>query len=110
MEAADGAVTYYRLRDVAFAVKGTAAAFDVSWDNGVVLTVGGTYTAEAVTDSNMSPAAVETTLSAQVDGQTVEVPAALLNPGNYCVTAEGLATLLGATVTVTDGVLNNATK
>ena len=50
------------------------------------------------------------TLSAQVDGQTVEVPAALLNPGNYCVTAEGLATLLGATVTVTDGVLNIATK
>ena len=110
VEAADGAVTYYRLRDIAFAVKGTAAAFDVSWDNGVVLTVGGTYTAEAVTDSNMPPAAVETTLSAQVDGQTVEVPAALLSPGNYCVTAEGLATLLGATVTVTDGVLNIATK
>ena len=110
VEAADGTVTYYRLRDIAFAVKGTAAAFDVSWDNGVVLTVGGTYTAEAVTDSSMSPAAVETTLSAQVDGQTVEVPAVLLNPGNYCVTAEGLATLLGATVTVTDGVLNIATK
>ena len=110
VEAADGTVTYYRLRDIAFAVKDTAAAFDVSWDNGVVLTVGGTYTAEAVTDSSMSPAAVETTLSAQVDGQTVEVPAVLLNPGNYCVTAEGLATLLGATVTVTDGILNIATK
>ena len=110
VEAADGTVTYYRLRDIAFAVKDTAAAFDVSWDNGVVLTVGGTYTAEAVTDSSMSPAAVETTLSAQVDGQTVEVPAVLLNPGNYCVTAEGLATLLGATVTVTDGVLNITTK
>ena len=110
VEAADGTVTYYRLRDIAFAVKGTAAAFDVSWDNGVVLTMGGTYTTEAVTDSNMSPTAVETTLSAQVGGQTVEVPAALMSPGNYCVTAEGLATLLGATVTVTDGVLNIATK
>ena len=110
VEAADGTVTYYRLRDIAFAVKGTAAAFDVSWDNSVVLTMGGTYTAEAVTDSNMSPTAVETTLSAQVGGQTVEVPAALMSPGNYCVTAEGLATLLGATVTVTDGVLNIATK
>ena len=110
VEAADGTVTYYRLRDIAFAVKGTAAAFDVAWDNGVVLTVGGTYTAEAVADSNMSPTAVETTLSAQVDGQTVEVPAALMSPGNYCVTAEGLAALLGATVTVTDGVLNIATK
>ena len=110
VEAADGTVTYYRLRDIAFAVKGTAAAFDVAWDNGVVLTVGGTYTAEAVADSNMSPTAVETTLSAQVDGQTVEVPAALMSPGNYCVTAEGLASLLGATVTVTDGVLNIATK
>ena len=110
VEAADGTVTYYRLRDIAFAVKGTAAAFDVAWDNGVVLTVGGTYTAEAVADSNMSPTAVETTLSAQVDGQTVEVPAALMSPGNYCVTAEGLAALLGAAVTVTDGVLNIATK
>ncbi|MGN8967919.1 bifunctional metallophosphatase/5'-nucleotidase [Intestinimonas sp. HCP28S3_D6] len=110
VEAADGTVTYYRLRDIAFAVKGTAAAFDVSWDNGVVLTVGGTYTAEAVADSNMSPTAVETTLSAQVGDETVEVPAALMSPGNYCVTAEGLATLLGATVTVTDGILNIATK
>ena len=45
-----------------------------------------------------------------MDGQTVEVPAALMSPGNYCVTAEGLAALLGATVTVTDGVLNIATK
>ena len=63
------------------------AAFDVSWDNGVVLTMGGTYTTEAVTDSNMSPTAVETTLSAQVGGQTVEVPAVLMSPGNYCVTA-----------------------
>ena len=110
VEAADGTVTYYRLRDIAFAVKGTAAAFDVSWDNGVVLTMGGTYAAEAVADSNMSPTAVETTLSAQVGGQTVEVPAVLMSPGNYCVTAEGLATLLGATVTVTDGILNIATK
>lgn len=110
VEAADSTVTYYRLRDIAFAVKGTAAAFNVSWDNGVVLTMGGTYAAEAVADSNMSPFAVETTLSARVGGQTVEVPAALMSPGNYCVTAEGLATLLDATVTVTDGVLNIATK
>ena len=102
---ASGDTSYFRLRDVAYALKDTAAAFDVSWDNGVVLTRGGAYTGEPVEDSTMPPAFSEVTLPVQVDGQTVEVPAVLMTPGNYCVTAEVLGTLLGVSVTVVDDVL-----
>ena len=106
---ASGDTSYFRLRDVAYALKDTAAAFDVSWDNGVVLTRGGAYTGEPVEDSTMPPAFSEVTLSVQVDGQTVEVPAVLMTPGNYCVTAEVLGTLLGVSVTVVDDVLTITT-
>ena len=106
---ASGDTSYFRLRDVAYALKDTAAAFDVSWDNGVVLTRGGAYAGEPVEDSTMPPAFSEVTLSVQVDGQTVEVPAVLMTPGNYCVTAEVLGTLLGVSVTVVDDVLTITT-
>ncbi len=106
---ASGDTSYFRLRDVAYALKDTAAAFDVSWDNGVVLTRGGAYAGEPVEDSTMPPAFSEVTLPVQVDGQTVEVPAVLMTPGNYCVTAEVLGTLLGVSVTVVDDVLTITT-
>ena len=57
----------------------------------------------------MPPAFSEVTLPVQVDGQTVEVPAVLMTPGNYCVTAEVLGTLLGVSVTVVDDVLTITT-
>ena len=106
---ASGDTSYFRLRDVAYALKDTAAAFDVSWDNGVVLTRGSAYAGGPVEDSTMPPAFSEVTLSVQVDGQTVEVPAVLMTPGNYCVTAEVLGTLLGVSVTVVDDVLTITT-
>ena len=106
---ASGDTSYFRLRDVAYALKDTAAAFDVSWNNGVVLTRGGAYAGEPVEDSTMPPAFSEVTLSVQVDGQTVEVPAVLMTPGNYCVTAEVLGPLLGVSVTVVDDVLTITT-
>ena len=106
---ASGDTSYFRLRDVAYALKDTAAAFDVSWDNGVVLTRGGAYAGGPVEDSTMPPAFSEATFTVQVDGQTVEVPAVLMTPGNYCVTAEVLATLLGVSVTVVDDVLTITT-
>lgn len=100
----DGAV-YYRLRDLAFALKDTSAAFNVEWNGQmVVITKGAAYTAEPIQDSPMSPAFMETTLSVLADGQ-VEVAAALMSPGYHCVTAEGLAALLGLSVTEADGVL-----
>ena len=39
----------------------------------------------------------------------VEVAAALMSPGYHCVTAEGLAALLGLSVTEADGVLTITT-
>ena len=104
-----GSTSCCRVRDIAYAVKDTAAAFGVSWDNGVVIAKGGAYTAEPIAASTMPPAVTETTLTAVVDGQTVEVPAAVMTPGNYCVTAEGLASLLGVSVALTDGVLTITT-
>ena len=104
----DGAV-YYRLRDLAFALKDTSAAFNVEWNGQmVVITKGAAYTAEPIQDSPMSPAFMETTLSVLADGQ-VEVAAALMSPGYHCVTAEGLAALLGLSVTEADGVLTITT-
>ncbi len=100
----DGAV-YYRLRDLAFALKDTSVAFNVEWNGQmVVITKGAAYTAEPIQDSPMSPAFMETTLSVLADGQ-VEVAAALMSPGYHCITAEGLAALLGLSVTEADGVL-----
>lgn len=104
----DGAV-YYRLRDLAFALKDTSVAFNVEWNGQmVVITKGAAYTAEPIQDSPMSPAFMETTLSVLADGQ-VEVAAALMSPGYHCVTAEGLAALLGLSVTEADGVLTITT-
>ena len=91
----DGAV-YYRLRDLAFALKDTSAAFNVEWNGQmVVITKGAAYTAEPIQDSAMSPAVTETTLSVLADGQ-VEVAAALMSPGYHCVTAEGLVLTITA--------------
>ena len=104
----DGAV-YYRLRDLAFALKDTSVAFNVEWNGQmVVITKGAAYTAEPIQDSPMSPAFMETTLSVLADGQ-VEVAAALMSPGYHCITAEGLAALLGLSVTEADGVLTITT-
>lgn len=50
-----GSITYYRLRDIAYAVKGTGAAFDIGWDNGVTITVGGSYDDEPIVMGNMPP-------------------------------------------------------
>lgn len=105
-----GSITYYRLRDIAYAVKGTGAAFDIGWDNGVTITVGGSYDDEPIVMGNMPPAVTETTLTVQVNGQAVEIPAAIVSPGHYCVTAEGLSTLLGFTVTQNDAAIDIATK
>ena len=101
----DGGATYYRLRDVACALKDTAAAFNVEWNGQVVVTKGAAYTVEPIENPAMIPAVTETTLSVLADGQSVEVSAALLSPGYHCVTAEGLAALLGLSVTEADGML-----
>ena len=109
----DAATTYYRLRDLAVALKDTPAAFNVDWDGKVVVTKGGTYEAAPLTESpfgKMPPAVVEVqTLTVTVDGAAVEV-SAFAAGGNYYITAEGLNTLLGTAAVENDGVLTLTTK
>lgn len=102
-------IRYYRLRDLAVALKGTAAAFNVEWDGQVVVTKGGEYTAEAL-EAHAADAAVEAvTITVTVDGAPVEVSALLIS-GNYYVTAAGLNALLGVTVETVGDVLTITTK
>ena len=83
--------TFYRLRDVAFAVKGTAQQFNVEWNNGVVITTNAAYTAAALAPAAAATGAAET-LALTVDGAAATTSAVLIN-GNYYVSAEFLATL-----------------
>ena len=100
---------FYRLRDLAVALKGTDAAFNVEWAAGqVVITKGGEYTAAALPMTENALGEASGMLTIQVDGQPVEVSTELYQ-NNYFVSAESLAALLGVTASVSDGVLTIAT-
>ena len=102
-------IRYYRLRDLAVVLKGTAAAFNVEWDGQVIVTKGGEYTAEALA-AHAADAAVEAaSIVITVDGAPVEVSVLLIS-GNYYVTAAGLNALLGITVETVGDVLTITTK
>ena len=102
-----GGQTYYRLRDLATAVNGTADQFNVEWQDGVIVITG-----EAYTDAALAPAAEATgsaeTLTLEVDGRTVTTSAAEINGNNY-VPASLLAEL-GVTASVLDGTLAITTR
>lgn len=100
--------TYYRLRDLAVALKGTSVAFNVEWNGSVILTVGDEYTAEALPIKALQ-SAEPINLSVTVNGAKME-GAAVLVDGNYYVAPAALNSFLGITSTVTDGVLVIATK
>ena len=99
--------TYYRLRDLATAVNGTADQFNVEWENGVIVITGEAYTTEA-----LAPAAEATgsaiSLTIEVDGETVTTSAAEINGNNY-VPASLLAEL-GVTAAVSNGTLAITTR
>ncbi|MBM6884758.1 bifunctional metallophosphatase/5'-nucleotidase [Pseudoflavonifractor phocaeensis] len=99
-----GDTVFYRLRDLAVAFKGTTAAFDLTWNNGVVLTKGGEYTAASLAPRADGTAIDYANLTVTVDGTPVEVSALLIG-GNYYVSAEGINTLLGINAVEADGVL-----
>ena len=86
----EGGETYYRLRDVAASVTGSANQFDVSWNGGVVIETKTAYTGNLPETSAAEGAAV--TLDLTVDGQAVSTAAMLAN-GNYYVPASFLTTL-----------------
>ncbi len=102
-----GGETYYRLRDLATAVNGTADQFNVEWQNGVIVITGEAYTTEA-----LAPAAEATgsaiSLTIEVDGETVTTSAAEINGNNY-VPASLLAEL-GVTASVSNGTLAITTR
>ena len=100
--------SYYRLRDLATALKGTDGAFNVEWNNGVVVTAGGEYTADALPVERIPAAATQdlaaAPLTLTLDGAAATVTAVVYE-GNYYITADGLASLLGVTATEADEVL-----
>jgi 2',3'-cyclic-nucleotide 2'-phosphodiesterase (5'-nucleotidase family) len=107
---ADGA-TYYRLRDLAAVLKGTSAAFDVSWNGGVIVTPGAQYAGAVMalpTSANCAMAKMKLTEA----GQSMQLD--VLNAGgNNYITAAQLVKLLtasGVTAAETDGVLAITTK
>ena len=99
--------TYYRLRDLATAVNGTADQFNVEWQNRVIVITGEAYTTEA-----LAPAAETTgseiSLTIEVDGRMVTTSATEINGNNY-VPASLLAEL-GVTVSVSNGTLVITTR
>lgn len=107
--------TYYRLRDLAVALKGTEGQFNVAWDNGVVITTGAEYADAPLSLVTGATKAAVTGLTATVDGVAATAAAAQVIigdavDGSYYVTADGIASLLGLSATVTDGVLVITTK
>ena len=74
----------------------------------VVVTKGGEYTAEPLTGRGEVTPLNLTDLTVLVDGAPVQV-AAVSSGGNYYLSAESLAALLGITASVSDGVLTIAT-
>ncbi len=93
----DGTV-YYRLRDMAYAVKGTNDFFNVSWtpDEGIVITTGEAYEDEAL-PAAPGGSGTAGTITAMVNGQSTEIPVLNLANNNY-VSAETLASLLNVEV------------
>lgn len=102
-------VSYFRLRDLATILAGTDLAFQVEWNNGVVITKGGAYTDEALAMPEANPVAEPLTLTVTVDGQAVTVDA-VAQSGHYYITAEGLNALIGASAAVEDGVMSLSAK
>ena len=99
--------TYYRLRDLATAVNGTAAQFNVEWQNGVIVITG-----EADNTAALAPVAEQNgtaiTLTMNVDGQTVTTSATKIGGNNYVPVS--VLDELGVTASVSNGTLVITTR
>ena len=102
---ADG---YYRLRDLATALKGTKAAFNVDWNGKVVINKGAEYALDPLAAISGAANGEKQTITVQVDGKDVSVSAVnYLN--NYYVSADGLNALLGTNATQDGWVMTIST-
>lgn len=86
--------TYFRLRDLAVALKGTAAAFNVEWNKGVAITKAGKYESAALPAAEAATGAA-TEVSITVDGNASTLSAIAIG-GNYYVSTAFIETTLGA--------------
>ena len=99
--------TYYRLRDLATAVNGTAAQFNVEWQNGVIVITGEAYdTAALAPVAEQNGTAI--TLTMNVDGRTVTTSAAEIGGNNYVPVS--VLDELGLTASVSNGTLVITTR
>lgn len=92
---------YYRLRDLAVALKGTSAAFNVDWNGQMVLTKGGEYTAAPLPIQENTGSYQPITIQALVDGNAATGSVVLVD-GNYYVGVNALSTLLGISAVQSD--------
>jgi hypothetical protein len=77
---------YFRIRDIAYILKNTSAAFDVGWDSttGTVTITSGAYSGEPDYSDNSSPAdAVRSNAKIIVNGQTVSPEVYNIDGSNY---------------------------
>lgn len=95
---------YYRLRDVAFALKGSPWAVDVTWDRRVYITHGGTYAAQALEPETDQGAYAEDPQIFVVNGVETTVNSLLLHQ-HYYVPVRCLNKVLGAQAQEVDGKL-----
>lgn len=100
-----GNTTFYRLRDLAMAFRGTAAAFNVEWNGKVVLTRGGEYTAPALPDRGEGSAIQYAKPTILVDGKATEISTLFIENSHY-VSVDTINQLLGIHATAQNGVLS----
>ena len=101
--------TYYRLRDLAAALSGTAKQFSVSWLKSVYIETGRAYEEAALPMPEQAPAGLTAeTLAVIVDGNSQNLNVVLSN-GNYYVAPSALETL-GISCTAANGALTITTK
>lgn len=99
---------YYRLRDLATALKGTKAAFNVDWNGKGVINKGAEYTVDPLAAISGAANGEKQTITVQVDGKDVSISAVnYLN--NYYVSADGLNALLGTNATQDGWVMTIST-
>lgn len=105
IKASDGTV-YYRLRDIASALNGTASKINVEWNNGIVITKGAEYTSNALPLTNGGIYSINP-IEISVNGSNVKVTALCLGD-SYYFSAEQLSKILGITAKETKGILSVA--
>lgn len=95
---------FYRLRDVAYLLKDTPAAFNVTWDRQVYITQRETYTAHPLTPETDPASYVADPQVFVVDGEETTVNSLLLHE-HYYLPVRCLNKVIGTSAWEEDGAL-----